>query len=150
MFWIEQGWADIMTTREGEVYTANATFNLKPIAYETTINDEQPEIQILKHYQNVTFALKSSRLVNPNTFTELRDKTTCHAGIDMPASFADPVCHLIKEGVIPVTGNHVESFSDFIQESCLPGVLNKTYNKNETYPLSLVSLCEDQQYEYSG
>nr|AAQ17121.1 toposome [Paracentrotus lividus] len=150
MFWIEQGWADIMTTREGEVYTANTTFNLKPIAYETTINDEQPEVQILKHYQNITFALKSSRLVNPNTFAELQDKTTCHAGINMPASFADPVCHLIKEGVIPVTGNYVESFSDFVQESCIPGVLNKTYNKNGTYPLSLVSLCEDQQYEYSG
>nr|AAK57983.1 vitellogenin [Pseudocentrotus depressus] len=150
MFWIEQGWADIMTTREGQVYSANTTFNLKPIAYETTITDQQPEVQKLKHYQNVTFALKSSRLVNPNTFAELRDKTTCHAGIDMPASFADPVCNLIKEGVIPVTGNHIESFSDFVQESCVPGVLNKTYNKNGTYPLSLVTLCEDQQYEYSG
>nr|BAD54839.1 major yolk protein [Strongylocentrotus intermedius] len=150
MFWIEQGWADIMTTREGQVYSANTTFNLKPIAYETTIIDQEPEIQMLKHYQNVTFALKSSRLVNPNTFAELRDKTTCHAGIDMPASFADPVCNLIKEGVIPVTGNHIESFSDFVQESCVPGVLNKTYNKNGTYPLSLVTLCEDQQYKYSG
>lgn len=79
---------------------------------------------MLKHYQNVTFALKSSRLVNPNTFAELRDKTTCHAGIDMPASFADPVCNLIKEGVIPVTGNHIESFSDFVQESCVPGEID--------------------------
>nr|AAK02057.2 toposome [Tripneustes gratilla] len=148
MFWIEQGWADIMTAREEQVYVANTTFNLKPIAYETTINNDLPET--LKHYQNVTFALKSSRLINPNTFSELRDKTTCHAGIDMPASFADPVCNLIKEGVIPVTGNYIESFADFVQESCLPGVLNKTYNKNGTYPRTLISLCEDRQAEYSG
>ncbi|XP_054770132.2 major yolk protein-like [Lytechinus pictus] len=150
MFWIEQGWADIMTTREEQVYSANTTFNLKPIAYETTINDQQPENEMSKYYQNVTFVLKSSRLVSPNTYSELRDKTTCHAGIDMPASFADPVCNLITEGVIPVTGNYIESFSDFVQESCLPGVLNKTFDKNGTYPHTLVSLCEDQQREYSG
>ncbi|XP_071488082.1 major yolk protein-like [Diadema antillarum] len=150
MFWIERGWADIMTTRGEEVYVANTTFKLEPIAYEKTIKPQEQEVLPLKHYQNVTFALKMSHQIAPMTWSEIRDKTTCHAGADFPASFKAPVCRLIAEEVINKTGDYAESVAEFVEESCVPGILNKTYNKNMTYPMNLVSLCEKDQLKYSG
>ena len=70
---------------------------------------------------NVSFALKLSRQQHPEDWADLRDRTTCHAGAGFPASSGAVAVRLISEGIIPATGGAVESFADFVQESCIPG-----------------------------
>ncbi|XP_072015686.1 major yolk protein-like [Amphiura filiformis] len=154
MFWLSQGYVDVMVTREEDVYTAKTKYNLKPVAYEVPYTSTDPTTTsspILKGWQNVTLVIAPVG-TNANTWSELADRTSCHAHANMTSAFKSPICSLIQKNIIPRKGDFVESAAEFFDEMCVPDILNKTYNKNETYPASLVGRCPetDKQRKYEG
>lgn len=154
MSWLEQGYVDIMTTREEDIYTAKTKYNLKPIAYEVphrTDPSQPPMSTTIKGWQNVTLVIAHTA-TDVDSWSEMSGTTSCHAHANMTSAFKSPICSLIQKDVIPKKGDFVESASEFFEEMCVPDILNKTYNKNETYPANLVSRCPEQtqQKRYQG
>ncbi|WP_411026566.1 hypothetical protein, partial [Salmonella sp. s54395] len=117
MFWVERGWADIAIARDMDIYLAKTRFNVTAIAQETVKDDTLSRIE--KVSQNITLAVTkmTSGILN---LRQLEGAALCSAGIKDSASFYHPVTALIEEGIIPATGNVIESASDFFGDMCVP------------------------------
>merc|ERR1711962_1808054 len=146
MSWVEQGYVDMMITRNEDIYVAKTKYNLLPIAYESTQTKQAPPSE----WQNITLAV--ARITTDiDTWAQMENRRACMARADCTASFKTPIGGLIREGIIPQRGDFVQSAGAFFGESCVPGVLNKTFDKNGTYPMSLVARCgEDTALRYEG
>ncbi|XP_071802089.1 major yolk protein-like [Asterias amurensis] len=140
MAWIEQGYADVMITRDEDVFVAKTKFNLTAVAYESTLTKKTPPSE----WQNVTLAV-ARYTTNIQNWSDMRNRYSCHTAANDTASFKTPIGSLIQQGIIPRTGDYVESAAEFFRESCVPGLLNKTtINKNGTYPYSLEARCDHE------
>ena len=147
---IRLGRADIMTAEGEDIYIAGKVHDLIPIMFEKEDHKEIPDYDTkfadylepdgtLKHY---SIALVKKTTTGIEKFQDLKDRKSCHSGVDSTASFKSPVCSLIEKGVMQRTGNVYESAGEFFKESCLPGVQHDMYNPNMTNPESLCKLCE--------
>ena len=148
---IFDGNADIMTADGEEIYTAGKKFALMPIVHTKEDHSNVPNYNSrfskyeeadgsgLKHF---TIALVKKTNLEVNSYQDMRQRKSCHPGVDMPATFKSPVCALIKEGVIPPIGNAYESAGEFFKESCVPGVQLDLFNPNMTNPENLCKLCK--------
>jgi hypothetical protein len=145
MAWVEQGFVDMIITRDEDIYTAKTKYNLLPIAYESTQTKQTPPSE----WQNVTLAVAriSSSIDN---IAQLQNRRICATRANDTAGFKVPIGSLIREGVISLRGDYVQSAGDFFAESCVPGVLNKTFDKNGTYPVSLLAGCPKFSANYEG
>lgn len=146
---IRLGHADIMTVEGEEIYIAGKVHDLIPIMFEKEDHKVIPDYDTkfakyeepdgtLKHYSIV---LVKKTTIDINTFQDMKQRKSCHSGVDATASFKSPVCSLIEKGVVPRAGNVYECAGKFFKESCVPGVQHDLYNPNMTNPESLCKLC---------
>ena len=147
---IQLGHADIMTAEGEDIYIAGKVHDLIPIMFEkeeykdiphyaTKFAGYEEQDGTLKHY---SIALVKKTMTGIDSLQDLKDRKSCHSGVDATASFKSPVCSLIEKGVMQRTGNVYESAGEFFKESCLPGVQRDVYNPNMTNPESLCKLCK--------
>ncbi|XP_071820996.1 major yolk protein-like [Apostichopus japonicus] len=146
LFWAERGWTDTVMARENKIFVAVDKFNVTSFAYEKNKN---APTEIEKKVQNITLALTMS-ISNINTFHQLMGRKICSAGVNITSAFITPVCNLIYKDVMLATGDVVESSADFFGKMCVPGILNKTFDKNETYPEKLTTGCHNMETKYTG
>lgn len=147
---IRLGHADIMTAEGEDIYIAGKVHHLIPIMFEKEDYKDVPDYDTmfaeyegpdgnLKHY---SIALVKKTTVGIDSFQDMKERKSCHSGVDAEASFKSPVCSLIEKGVMQRTGNVYESAGEFFKESCVPGVQQDMYNPNMTNPESLCKLCK--------
>lgn len=147
---IKRGRADIMTAEGDEIYKAGKLYDLIPIMsekedyssiqdYDSKFSSFEDAYGRLKHY---SIALVKKTDTDINGFKDLKDRKSCHSGVDISASFKSPMCSLINKGVVPQVGNVYESVAEFFKESCVPGVQHEEFNPNMTNPGSLCKLCQ--------
>lgn len=137
---IQHGCADIMTAEGEEIYKAGKTYDMKPTMV-AKYDDSEGQGNNDKHY-SIVLVKKTNIIVN--TYEDMRQKKSCHPGMDTTAAFKAPMCSLINQGIVPKVGNVYESAGEFFKESCVPGVQHMKYNPNMTNPESLCRLCKGQ------
>ncbi|XP_022107780.1 major yolk protein-like isoform X2 [Acanthaster planci] len=146
MDWVEQGFVDMMITRNEDIYTAKTKYNLLPAAYESTQTKQTPPSE----WQNITLAV-AKITTNIDTWAQLENRQVCITSANSTSGFKTPIGSLIQEGVIAQKGDFVQSAGEFFSESCVPGILSKTFDKNGTYPVSLLARCEGEaSLRYEG
>ena len=147
---IRNGHADIMTAEGDEIYKAGNMYDMIPImaekedhsaipGYESTFSKYEDTDGHQKHY---SIALVKKTTPDIASYEDMRQRKSCHSGVDLKAAFKTPMCSLINAGIVPKVGNVYESAGDFFKESCVPGVQHAMYNHNMTNPESLCKLCE--------
>ncbi|XP_038046008.1 major yolk protein-like [Patiria miniata] len=139
MDWVEQGFVDMVITRNDDIYTAKTKYNLLPIIHESTETKQAPPSE----WQNITLAV-TKITSDIDTLAQMENRQVCIPKANSTASFKTPIGRLIQEGIIPRKGDFVQSAGEFFSESCVPGVLDRTFDKNGTYPVSLVARCEGE------
>ena len=152
---IRFGRADIMTAEGEDIYIAGKVHLMIPIMFEKEDHESIPDYKTkfaefeepdgtLKHY---SIALVKKTTIGIESFQDMKERKSCHSGVDTSASFKSPVCSLIEKGVMQRTGNVYESAGEFFKKSCLPGVQKDKYNPNMTNPESLCELCKGMSVE---
>ncbi|NP_001161583.1 major yolk protein precursor [Saccoglossus kowalevskii] len=143
--WVENGYSDVIVTRENDVWRAHTVHNLKPVAYEMS---EYKGPKKFENWESISIAVvpKSSPI---NQWSDLENKKSCHAGVDYTSSWTAPMCSMIHKNVIPHQGNMVESAAQYFKKSCVPGVLDWNYDINGTNPETLCEICGGRKEDNS-
>lgn len=64
--------------------------------------------------------------------TYLKNKNTCHTGINMAAGWIYPLAHLISNSLIRGYGcDATRAAAEYFSKSCVPGALSTEYNTGE-------------------
>lgn len=121
-----------------DVYTAGLRFNLIPFMSEV-YNLGSPD------YYVVAVAKEE----DDNTdLTYLKNKNTCHPGINTAAGWIYPLAYLISNGWIRGYGcDSVRAAAEYFSKSCVPGALSTEYNIGVPYD-NMCDLCHGPSYRY--
>lgn len=111
--------ADVAVLDTSDVYTAGLRFDLIPFISEV-YNLPTPE------YYVVAVAKEE----DDNTdLTYLKNKNTCHTGINTAAGWVYPLAYLISNTWIRGYGcDSVHAAAEYFSKSCIPGALSTEYN----------------------
>ncbi|KAK0159654.1 hypothetical protein PV327_010748 [Microctonus hyperodae] len=128
---IREGVADIAVFDAGDIYTAGQFYNLIPFMSEI-YNLPTPE------YYVVAVAKES----DPSTqLTYLKDKYTCHTGINTAAGWIYPMAYLLSNEWIRGYGcDSIHAAAEYFTKSCVPGALSVEYNVGLPYD-NMCDLC---------
>lgn len=121
-----------------DVYTAGLRFELIPFVSEV-YNLGTPD------YYVVAVAKEE----DPSTdLTYLKNKYTCHTGINTAAGWVYPLAYLISNGWIRGYGcDSVRAAAEYFTKSCIPGALSTEYNTGVPYE-NMCDLCHGVSYRY--
>ncbi|XP_012269502.2 melanotransferrin [Athalia rosae] len=135
---IQNGNADVAVFDASDVYTAGLRFGLVPFISEV-YNLGSPE------YYVVAVAKEE----DPSTdLTYLKNKYTCHTGINTAAGWVYPLAYLISNGWIRGYGcDSVRAAAEYFTKSCVPGALSTEYNTGVPYD-NMCDLCHGVSYRY--
>ncbi|XP_070154715.1 transferrin 2 [Polyergus mexicanus] len=135
---IQSGIADVAVLDAGDVYTAGLRFNLIPFISEV-YNLGTPD------YYVVAVAKEE----DDNTdLTYLKNKYTCHTGINTAAGWIYPLAYLISNNWIRGYGcDSVRAAAEYFTKSCVPGALSTEYNIGVPYD-NMCDLCHGVSYRY--
>ncbi|XP_015127075.1 melanotransferrin [Diachasma alloeum] len=135
---IQNGQADIAILDSSDVYTAGLRFDLIPFIAEV-YNLPTPE------YYVVAVAKEN----DPTTdLTYLKNKYTCHTGINTAAGWVYPLAYLLSNGWIRGYGcDAVRAAAEYFTKSCVPGALSLEYNIGVPYD-NMCDLCHGVSYRY--
>ncbi|CAH8598836.1 unnamed protein product [Schistosoma haematobium] len=128
---IKDGYADMVTLEAGDLYIAGKYFDLVPVVSE--------------NYGNGPFyyAVAIVEKVNPGLLiSNWRHRRTCHSGVGKAAGWIIPLNTVLDtRQVIVLDGHLVHAFGELISRGCIPGILNKAYDRTGTNSLNLCELC---------
>ncbi|XP_012527249.1 melanotransferrin [Monomorium pharaonis] len=135
---IRSGIADVTVLDASDVYTAGLQFELIPFISEM-YNLDTPE------YYVVAVAKEE----DDNTdLTYLKNKYTCHTGINTAAGWVYPLAYLISNKWIRGYGcDSVRAAAEYFSKSCVPGALSTEYNIGVPYD-NMCDLCHGVSYRY--
>lgn len=135
---IQSGTADVTVLDASDVYTAGLRFNLIPFISEM-YNLLSPE------YYVVAVAKEE----DPDTeLTYLKEKYTCHSGVNTAAGWVFPMAYLISNGWMrPYGCDSLRAAAEYFTKSCLPGALSNEYNTGVPYD-NLCDLCHGVSFRY--
>ncbi|XP_018373609.1 PREDICTED: melanotransferrin isoform X2 [Trachymyrmex cornetzi] len=135
---IRSGTADVAVLDASDVYTAGLQFELIPFISEV-YNLGTPD------YYVVAVAKEE----DDNTdLTYLKNKNTCHTGINMAAGWVYPLAYLISNKWIRGYGcDSVRAAAEYFSKSCVPGALSTEYNIGVPYD-NMCDLCHGVSYRY--
>ncbi|XP_014484986.1 PREDICTED: melanotransferrin isoform X1 [Dinoponera quadriceps] len=135
---IHSGIADVAVLDASDVYTAGQRFELIPIISEV-YNLGSPD------YYVVAVAKEE----DDNTdLTYLKNKNTCHTGINTAAGWVYPLAYLISNQWIRGYGcDSVRAAAEYFSKSCVPGALSTEYNIDVPYD-NMCDLCHGASYRY--
>ncbi|XP_018392725.1 PREDICTED: melanotransferrin [Cyphomyrmex costatus] len=135
---IRSGIADVAVLDASDVYTAGLQFELIPFISEV-YNLGTPE------YYVVAVAKEE----DDNTdLTYLKNKNTCHTGINTAAGWVYPLAYLISNKWIRGYGcDSVRAAAEYFSKSCVPGALSTEYNIGVPYD-NMCDLCHGVSYRY--
>ncbi|XP_072759417.1 transferrin 2 [Anoplolepis gracilipes] len=135
---IQSGIADVTVLDASDVYTAGLRFNLIPFISEV-YNLGTPD------YYVVAVAKEE----DDNTdLTYLKNKYTCHTGINTAAGWVYPLAYLISNKWIRGYGcDSVRAAAEYFSKSCVPGALSTEYNIGVPYD-NMCDLCHGVSYRY--
>ncbi|XP_011142165.1 melanotransferrin [Harpegnathos saltator] len=135
---IQNGIADVAMLDASDVYTAGLRFELIPFISEV-YNLDTPD------YYVVAVAKEE----DDNTdLTYLKNKYTCHTGINMAAGWVYPLAYLISNQWIRGYGcDSVRAAAEYFSKSCVPGALSTEYNTGVPYD-NMCDLCHGASYRY--
>ncbi|XP_018571582.1 melanotransferrin [Anoplophora glabripennis] len=135
---IRAGTADVTILDASDVYTAGLNYDLVPFISEV-YNLDEPE------YYVVAVAKES----DPTTeLTYLKNKNTCHGGINTAAGWVYPLAFLISNGWIrPYGCNSIRAAAEYFTKSCVPGALSTEYNTGVPYD-NMCDLCHGPSFRY--
>ncbi|CAH2005929.1 unnamed protein product [Acanthoscelides obtectus] len=135
---IRSGTADVAVFDAGDIYTAGLNFELVPFISEV-YNLDEPE------YYVVAVAKES----DPSTeLTYLKNKNTCHGGINTAAGWVYPLAFLISNGWIrPYGCNSIRAAAEYFAKSCVPGAISTEYNTGVPYD-NMCDLCHGASFRY--
>ncbi|XP_076761863.1 transferrin 2 [Xylocopa sonorina] len=135
---IQSGIADVAVLDTSDVYTAGLRFDLIPFISEV-YNLPTPE------YYVVAVAKEE----DDNTdLTYLKNKYTCHTGINTAAGWVYPLAYLISNSWIRGYGcDSVRAAAEYFSKSCVPGALSTEYNTGVPYD-NMCDLCHGASFRY--
>ncbi|XP_053597721.1 melanotransferrin [Microplitis demolitor] len=135
---IENGIADVAVLDAGDVYTAGLMYNLVPFMSEV-YNLPTPE------YYVVAVAKEN----DPSTdITYLKNKYTCHTGINTAAGWIYPLAYMISNQWIRGYGcDSIRAAAEYFTKSCVPGALSTEYNIGVPYD-NMCDLCHGLSSHY--
>ncbi|XP_076644544.1 transferrin 2 [Halictus rubicundus] len=135
---IQSGNADVTVLDTSDVYTAGLRFELIPFIAEM-YNLPTPE------YYVVAVAKEE----DDNTdLTYLKNKYTCHTGINTAAGWVYPLAYLISNTWIRGYGcDSVRAAAEYFSKSCVPGALSTEYNTGVPYD-NMCDLCHGASFRY--
>ncbi|XP_043269095.1 melanotransferrin isoform X2 [Venturia canescens] len=135
---IQNGNADITVLDASDVYTAGLRFGQVPIMSEV-YNLGTPD------YYVVAVAKESDEKTE---LTYLKNKYTCHTGINTAAGWIYPLAYLLSNGWIRGYGcDSVRAAAEYFTKSCIPGALSLEYNTGVPYD-NMCDLCHGVTYRY--
>lgn len=134
---IQSGVADVVVLDAADVYTAGLRYDLIPIISEV-YNLGEPEY----------FVVAVAKEEDPSTeLTYLKNKYTCHPGINTAAGWVYPMAYLISNGWIrPYGCDSVRAAAEYFTKSCIPGAISPEYNIGVPYD-NLCDLCHGTSYK---
>ena len=135
---IQSGTVDVTVLDTSDVYTAGLRFDLIPFISEV-YNLPTPE------YYVVAVAKEE----DDNTdLTYLKNKYTCHTGINTAAGWVYPLAYLISNTWIRGYGcDSVRAAAEYFTKSCVPGALSTEYNTGVPYD-NMCDLCHGASFRY--
>ncbi|XP_043250391.1 melanotransferrin isoform X1 [Colletes gigas] len=135
---IQSGITDVAVLDTSDVYTAGLRFDLIPFISEV-YNLPTPE------YYVVAVAKEE----DDNTdLTYLKNKYTCHTGINTAAGWVYPLAYLISNTWIRGYGcDSVRAAAEYFSKSCVPGALSTEYNTGVPYD-NMCDLCHGASFRY--
>lgn len=135
---IRGGTADVTVLDVSDVYTAGYKYDLVPFISEV-YNLGKPE------YYVVAVAKEQ----DPDTeITFLKNKNTCHGGINTAAGWVYPMAYLISNGWIrPYGCDSVRAAAEYFSKSCIPGALSNEYNTGIPYD-NMCDLCHGESFRF--
>lgn len=135
---IQNGIADVAILDASDVYTAGLRFNLIPFISEV-YNLGTPD------YYVVAVAKEED---DSTDLTYLKNKYTCHTGINTAAGWVYPLAYLISNKWIRGYGcDSVRAAAEYFSKSCVPGALSTEYNIGVPYD-NMCDLCHGVSYRY--
>ncbi|XP_055603385.1 melanotransferrin [Uranotaenia lowii] len=135
---VNSGQADVAVFDASDVYTAGLKYDLLPFMSE--IYDlGRPE------YYVVAVAKEE----DPDTeLTYLKNKYTCHSGVNTAAGWVYPMAYLISNGWIrPYGCDSIRAAAEYFTKSCVPGAISNEYNTGVPYD-NLCDLCHGSSFRY--
>ncbi|XP_018342054.1 PREDICTED: uncharacterized protein LOC108748400 [Trachymyrmex septentrionalis] len=135
---IRSGIADVAVLDASDVYTAGLQFGLIPFISEV-YNLGTPDY----------YVVAVAKEADDNTdLTYLKNKNTCHTGINMAAGWVYPLAYLISNKWIRGYGcDSVRAAAEYFSKSCVPGALSTEYNIGVPYD-NMCDLCHGVSYRY--
>nr|CAH7725464.1 unnamed protein product [Callosobruchus chinensis] len=135
---IRSGTADVAVFDAGDIYTAGLGFELVPFISEV-YNLDDPEY----------FVVAVAKESDPSTeLTYLKNKNTCHGGINTAAGWVYPLAFLISNGWIrPYGCNSIRAAAEYFAKSCVPGAISTEYNTGVPYD-NMCDLCHGASFRY--
>ncbi|XP_012281642.1 melanotransferrin isoform X2 [Orussus abietinus] len=135
---IQNGHADVTVLDASDVYTAGLRFELIPFISEV-YNLGTPD------YYVVAVAKES----DPSTdLTYLKNKYTCHTGINTAAGWVYPLAFLLSNTWIRGYGcDSVRAAAEYFTKSCVPGAMSTEYNTGVPYD-NMCDLCHGESFRY--
>ena len=111
--------ADVAVLDASDVYTAGLRFGLIPFISEV-YNLGEPEY----------YAVAVAKEDDPDTdLTYLKNKYTCHTGINTAAGWVYPLAYLLSNTWMRGYGcDSVRAAAEYFTKSCVPGALSPEYN----------------------
>lgn len=114
--------ADVTVLDASDVYTAGLRFNLIPFISEV-YNLGVPA------YYVVAVAKEED---NSTELTYLKNKNTCHSGLNTAAGWVYPLAYLLANTWIRGYGcDSVRAAAEYFTKSCVPGALSPEFNMGE-------------------
>ncbi|XP_043461748.1 melanotransferrin isoform X2 [Leptopilina heterotoma] len=135
---IEKGFADVAVLDASDVYTAGLRFNLIPFISEV-YNLGSPEY----------YVVAVGKEDDPDTdLTYLKNKYTCHTGINTAAGWVYPLSYLLTNRWMRGYGcDSVRAAAEYFTKSCVPGALSPEYNIGVPYD-NMCDLCHGTDNKY--
>lgn len=135
---IQSGVADTIVLDAADVYTAGLKYDLIPFMSEV-YNLGEPEY----------YVVAVAKVEDPSTeLTYLKNKYTCHSGINTAAGWIYPMAYLISNGWIrPYGCDSMRAAAEYFTKSCIPGAISNEYNIGVPYD-NMCDLCHGASYRY--
>lgn len=135
---IQNGVADVAVLDAADVYTAGLKYDLIPFMSEV-YNLGEPEY----------YVVAVAKVEDPSTeLTYLKNKYTCHSGINTAAGWIYPMAYLISNGWIrPYGCDSMRAAAEYFTKSCIPGAISNEYNIGVPYD-NMCDLCHGASYRY--
>lgn len=135
---IQTGVTDVAMLDAADVYTAGLKYDLIPFMSEV-YNLGEPEY----------YVVAVAKVEDPDTeLTYLKNKYTCHSGINTAAGWIYPMAYLISNGWIrPYGCDSMRAAAEYFSKSCVPGAMSSEYNIGLPYD-NMCDLCHGASFRY--